>query len=316
MRRTSALVSSVASVAMLSAVLVGCSASPEDASACTPLIAPGEASGLVTATGAVGSQPTVDLPAPLVSPSPERTVLEHGEGLVAYEGMTVEYDAVLLDGQSGDTMEATSFDDRALLSRAGGAGALWDAFVCAQAGDRIAVTTSVEDSGLAGPAATAEQMKMTLVIVLDVHRVYLGKADGVNQLPQDGMPVVVTAPDGTVGLTTPSGLAIPSEDRSATIKLGSGDTLAEGDEIVVQQAVWNWSAETSKVSQRSSSWSSSPVARTLSRGDAQAFPDAVVDALVGAPVGSQLLVVIPDEDTGDAVVYVIDVLGVRTPAAK
>src|SRR5690606_18829382 len=109
-RRTSALVSSVATVAMLSAVLAGCAASPDDVDACTPLIASGDTSELVTATGEVGSMPTVDVPAPLVVGDAQRSVLTAGSGLVAQDGMTVDYDAVLLDATSGAVLQATSFD--------------------------------------------------------------------------------------------------------------------------------------------------------------------------------------------------------------
>lgn len=317
MRRTTALVSSVATVAMLSAVLAGCSASPEDASACTPLIAAGDASKLVSATGALSSLPSVDIPAPLNSSTPERSVIETGEGLVAHEGMTVDYDAVLVDGETGEQVQQTSFDGVAHLSRAGGEGAMWDAFVCAQPGDRIAVTSTIGDSGLAGPGASEADLARPLVIVLDVHGVYLGKADGFNQLPQDGMPVVVTAPDGTVGLTVPSGLEVPTADRAATIKLGSGAQLAEGDEVVLQLGVWTWSADGASVAQRSSTWDSAPTTRVLSQDDAQSLPSAVFDALVGAPVGSQVLIATaPEAEGADATVYVVDVLGIRTPAAK
>lgn len=318
MRRTTALVSSVATVAMLTAVLAGCSAAPDDADSCMPLIAPGDASTLVTATGAIGSLPTVDIPTPIVVQASERSVIESGEGLVAREGMTVDYDAVLFDASNGQELQKTSFDDgTAHLSRTGGGGAIWDAFVCAQAGDRLAVATTVGDSGLAGPGATEADLERTLIIVIDIRGVYLGKADGVNQLPQDGLPVVVTAPDGTVGLTVPSGLDVPTTDRTSVIKLGSGDKVAEGDEIVVQQAVWTWTADGSDVAQRSTSWESAPVLRLLTQDNAQAFPSAVHEAIVGLPVGSQVLVALaPESEDADAVVYVVDVLGIRAPAQE
>jgi peptidylprolyl isomerase len=300
---------------MLAAVLAGCAASPDDASACTPLIAPGDASELVTATGEVGSLPTVDIPAPLVSSSPQRSVLETGSGLVASEGMTVDYDAVLVDGESGAPLQQTSFDGTAHLARTGGEGSMSQAFVCAQAGDRLAVTTTIEDSGLASATATKPDLARTIVLVLDITGVYLGKADGVNQLPQDGMPVVVTAPDGTVGITIPSGIEVPSANRTSTIKLGSGAKLSEGDEAVLQVGVWTWPADGSGATQKSTTWDTAPVAVTLTAGDASALPTPVIDALVGTPVGSQVLVVVaPTGDSPDAAVYVVDALGIRPPS--
>jgi peptidylprolyl isomerase len=300
---------------MLSAVLAGCAASPDDASACTPLIASGDASELVSASGEVGTKPTVDVPAPLVVQDSQRSVLVKGSGLVAQEGMTVDYDAVLVDADTGDVVQQTSFDGTAHPTRANDRGAMYAAMVCAQPGSRIALTSTIGESGLAGPQASDEDLKRSLVIVIDVHGVYLGKADGFNQLPADGMPVVVTAPDGTVGITVPSGIDVPTADRTSTIKLGSGAKLAEGDAAVVQLAVWSWPGDGSEVSQKSTTWDSNPSVVTLTTEGAQGLPQTVVDALVGTPVGSQVLIVMaPTSDSPDATVFVVDVLGIRPPS--
>jgi peptidylprolyl isomerase len=300
---------------MLSAVLVGCAASPDDVSACTPLIASGETSELVSATGKVGTKPTVDVPAPLAVTSSERTVLTAGSGLVAQKDMTVDYDAVLLDAETGEAVQATSFDGTAHPTRADARGAMYEAMVCAQPGSRIAVTATLGDSGLAGPNATEKDLERPLVIVLDIHGVYLGQANGINQLPADGMPVVVTAPDGTVGITIPSGIAIPDTDRTSTIKLGSGPKLAEGDTAFIQLASWTWPADGSGAAQQSSTWDSNPQVITLTAEGEQGLSQALLDDLVGLPVGSQLLSVrAPSGDSTDATVVVIDVLGIRPPS--
>ncbi|MGN6272934.1 MAG: hypothetical protein ACTHMQ_07565 [Protaetiibacter sp.] len=317
MRRTSALVSSVATVAMLSAVLAGCAASPDDASACTPLIASGDASELVSASGEVGTKPTVDVPAPLVVQDSQRSVLTKGAGLVAQEGMTVDFDATIVEAATGSVVQQTPFDGSALLTRADHRGSVYESMVCTQPGTRIAITTTLGESGLAGAQATEKDLERSLVIVVDVRGVYLGKADGFNQLPADGMPVVVTAPDGTVGITVPSGIDIPAADHTSTIKLGSGPKLAEGDSAVIQLAVWTWPADGSEVSQKSSTWDSNPEAVTLTTEGAQGLPETVVDALVGSPVGSQVLIVMaPTSDSPDATVFVVDVLGIRPPSGS
>ena len=60
---------------------------------------------------------------------------------------------------------------------------------------------------LSRPAASPRTLDTdtVLVFVIDVIAVYLGKADGINQLPQDGMPTVVTAPTARPGITVPDG---------------------------------------------------------------------------------------------------------------
>ena len=53
------------------------------------------------------------------------------------------------------------------------------------------------------------------MVVIDVTAAYLGKADGFNQLPKDGMPTVVTAVDGTPGITVPAAGSAGRDHASA-----------------------------------------------------------------------------------------------------
>ncbi|MCS0498305.1 hypothetical protein [Protaetiibacter mangrovi] len=329
MRRSSALLSSVAVVAVLSATLAGCAASPDDVSACTPLVADGDTAAIVTASGEVGSAPTVEVPAPLVVTAPERTVLEDGTGLVARAGSIVDFDAAIYDGATGSEVLATKFDGsqgprfRAGLKTADTqetVPSLAASLVCAQAGQRTVLVTTAGDAGIDFSSVGITDEKHTVVLVIDVQRVYPGKSDGVNQLPQDGMPVVVTAPDGTVGVTVPSGIDVPSEDRTETVKLGSGPKLAEGDAAVLQVANWTWPSD-GEVTLKSSTWEVGKTPQTITltkEGDTeQGLPATFFEALEGTPVGSQVLIVIAptaDSSTGDATIYVIDVLGIQSSA--
>jgi peptidylprolyl isomerase len=329
-RRSSALVSSLAVVAVLTAALAGCAASSDDVSACTPALASGSASELVTATGEVGSVPKVEIPAPLASPTSQRTVIEQGAGLVAITGSVVDFDASIYDGESGAQLLQTKFDGaQAVRFRAGlktseqqeHVGSLAKSLVCAQAGQRLVLTTTAVDSGLDLSQVGITDDGHTVVLVIDVQQVFPGKADGVNQLPQDGMPVVVTAPDGTVGITVPSGIHVPTADRTERVKLGSGPKLAKDDLAVLQVAAWTWpSGDDTTVSQKSSTWDVGSAPSTLQLTDEgdQALPAVLLDALVGTPVGSQVLTVIaPTADSTDATIYVIDVLGIQSaPIAK
>ncbi len=326
MRRTPALVSSVAVVAVLSAALTGCAASPDDVTACEPMLAPGNASSLVTATGDVGTAPRVTIPTPLVSTQAQRSVLEHGEGLVARVGMIVDFDAAVYDAATGELLDKTTFDGtQGVRYRAGvetsaqqeQPPSVAQALVCAQPGQRIVLTTTVAETGL----NIGADPESSLVFVIDVQDVFLGKADGVNQLPKDGLPVVVTAPDGSVGITVPSGIQAPSEYRTATIKLGAGAKLAKDDLAVLQLASWSWPlGDDAEVTQKSSTWDAGRTPSTLELTDEGdlALPAELLDALVGLPVGSQLLAVVPPADGAtEATVFVIDVLGIQTaPAAK
>ncbi|AYF99011.1 FKBP-type peptidyl-prolyl cis-trans isomerase [Protaetiibacter intestinalis] len=323
MRRIPALVSSVAVLTVLAASLAGCS--PSTAS-CTPTIAAGETSALVEATGEVGSKPAISIPAPLTAKTPERSVIVEGEGGFATEGSTVDFEVSLVDAANGEFLDSTGYDENAFLGVAGRDGAMYQALVCARPGDRLAVTSTLGDSGLdVTSSATEDDLARSLVLVIDVRSIYLGKADGVNQLPQDGMPNVVTAPDGTPGvsvLTTEP----PTETRISTIKAGSGVALADGDSAVLNLTAWVWPSDGSDLRQISTTWNKKPIVQLVANDPtaAQGVPPGVFDALVGARVGSQVLAVVAPDDSfaddswpsgasaGDTLIYVIDVLGLRS----
>ena len=155
----------------------------------------------------------------------------------------------------------------------------------------------------------------TLVFVVDVISAYLGKADGINQLPQDGMPTVVTAPDGRPGITVPSTEA-PEELEVATIKAGGHETVEDGDSVVVHFSSFTWPAPGDVVNEVDSSWPRKPinvvVDENATASAAQGVPPVAAAQLVGTKVGSQVLVVIPPDDvSGETLIVVIDVLGIQ-----
>ncbi len=128
---------------------------------------------------------------------------------------------------------------------------------------------------------------------------YLGKADGINQLPQDGMPTVVTAPDGRPGITVPSTEA-PEELEVATIKAGGHETVEDGDSVVVHFSSFTWPAPGDVVNEVDSSWPRTPITvvvdENATASAAQGVPPVAAAQLVGTKVGSQVLVVIPPDD--------------------
>ena len=131
------------------------------------------------------------------------------------------------------------------------------------------------------------------------------------------MPSVVLAPNGTPGIIIPD-TAPPSDLAVEVLKKGDGPAVGDGDQIRINYTGLTWADR--KVFD--STWDKgASTAVTL---------DAVVpgfaQALKGQTVGSQILVVIPpslgygDKTTssipaGSTLVFVIDVLGVDTPAA-
>lgn len=300
----------VAALAIAGGVLSGCTGIPGFGGDCEPEFDGGRAADLVTADGRIGRQPDVDFPTPLVAPSPERTVLETGEGEPIALGDVVDLEFSVLSGRTGELLGASEYADGAGARFTIGttAMALGEALVCATPGSRVAVAAPAASVyGEGGLAASGIPDDETLIFVVDVERSWLGKADGFNQLPDDGMPTVVTAVDGTPGVVVPAEPA-PTESRASTIKAGGGATVDEGDTIVLHSSQFSWPSEAGeRASAGSSTWGKTPENYVVSSDSA--LGEAVADALIGSKVGSQLLVVVPDED-GGASIYVLDVLGI------
>ncbi|MFW8745742.1 hypothetical protein, partial [Mesorhizobium japonicum] len=158
-------------------------------------------------------------PTPLIGAGDQVTVVTAGHGMVATPGSQVQAEVTAYDAKTGDSLGATSYDGTSPLSAVAGVSlpgqqgavhsSLDKALVCAQAGSRIALTTTGGRFAL----ISGIDEKAPIVVVADVTAVYLGKANGVNQLPQDGMPNVITAVDGQPGIVLQE-LTKPTTARS------------------------------------------------------------------------------------------------------
>ena len=309
MPRSPRALTAVAAAALVTGALAGCTGSFFD-DGC-PAYPAGDASRTVTASGDIGDKPAIEYPTPLIATSPELSVITPGEGarITAGEAVGIEY--TLMDADSGSVLQASGYGGpgtQGILNAGDGVPVLGDALVCAQVGSRVATVLPVEALDEEFDADT-ELSGRTYVLVIDIVDVWLGKANGFNQLPQDGMPTVVTAVDGTPGIGV-GALSVPDETRSATIKAGGGEKIAEGDDAILHIRSWSWSGTRASLGQVDTWEAHTPGRLTIDPADASdSVPAAVYEALVGASVGSQLLVVVPD-GSGAATVFVIDVLGI------
>jgi peptidylprolyl isomerase len=322
-RRLPALLTAAALATVLASSLTACAGIPgiPGFGGCEPYYESGDTSELVTATGSgKTSPPDVEFPTPLIAVTPEVSTLIKGEGdpiphrgtvdlrLSVYEGATGLEITNSHDTEAGFVRYVAGGDDRALVR----------AVQCAQVGERLVLTATARqilgDSVVENPQ-NGVNPDDTMVLVYDIIASYLGKADGINQLPQDGMPNVVTAPDGRPGITVPATEA-PEELRVATVKAGGHETVEDGDNVVVQFSTFTWPAPGDVVNEVDSSWDGVPITVTVDE-DATAsategVPPVAAAQLVGTKVGSQLLVVIPPDDvSGETLIVVIDVLGIQ-----
>lgn len=296
--------------AVLLATLTACAGGPF-AAGCTPFVEAGTASALVKAEGAIGNEPAVNFPTPIVSEGVEAQALVVGDGVEARDGDTVVIKYSLFNAATGGAIGSSGYahgGDFFTLGSSNANDVVSSGLECATVGSRIAIVASaLAVHGGQGDASSGVGPNDSIVYVIDVVDAFPGKANGAPQAPVADLPAVVTAPNGTPGITIPRTSA-PTEAVVAPLQVGSGDVVATGDRVLVKYTVVAW--ETGRV--LSSTWANGQ-STIVPLGDGSSLPPAVIDGLVGQPVDSQVLIVVPRSDSGSAdstLIYVVDLLGV------
>lgn len=306
MRKTSAVLASL-SLAVLA--LTGCTASStSDGAACDR---PADAKSLadaVTVEGDLGSEPEVEVFSPLHLKETSVTDVIQGDGRAVETGQqAIMLELSIFSGETGEQVYGTSYNpDQGQVSNidywATQSPGLSDVLECATQGSRLLAALTPEDFGKEALAGLGLEDDDNMVFVIDVLDVYLSKAEGALQFNDaQGLPTVVRAPDGTPGVIIPDSDA-PTEQVAQTLIEGDGDEVTDGQVPLVNVMAVGWDDKTVVTS----TWGQGPTA------DLASSAPSVADALVGKPVGSQLLVVTPAADGAGAVAYVVDILGAVT----
>jgi peptidylprolyl isomerase len=326
-RKTPALLSAVAVAAVVVASLVGCSSSAS--AGCTPSYTAGAASKAVKATATTASFPT-----PLVAKTPQVSLNEAGTGTAIRTGDQVDYTFTIFNGKTGEKIGGATDPQRAGAGSAPKTTSIIKSLVCAKQGERFTLVSTVKQAFGKGAGGSQFSDGTTLVVVVDVKDRFLGKANGINQLPLDGMPNVITAVNGQPGIVIQE-LDKPTTLRISTIKAGSGPAVKKNDIVHLKYSGWTWpttsvdkpvvwtggtTSDGTAVPAGDSTWTTDQAADiTVS---STGMPVGLYKALIGAKVGSQVLVVIPPKDgfgsgssaygftDTDTVIMVIDVLGI------
>lgn len=291
----------VAAAALVAGALTACTGSPFGGG-CD--VAPGDASRAISASGELGSTPAVEFPTPLIVDTPEASTLTSGDGEPVGTDAIVFGSTVYYDAASGASLGEA---DQYFVTGEKGLG-FGAALSCATVGSRVAVVGTASDLTAVTQLLQGLGADTTVLAVIDVEKVFLSKANGVNQLPLDGMPTVVTAVDGTPGITT-TYLPVLDAPRTSVIKAGGGATVGEDDTVALLARSWNWTSEGVTLGDVDL-WGAGLPAVVVPTADALLGEETIADAIVGSKVGSQLLIVIPSSDApGSATIYVFDVVG-------
>ncbi|MDT0157131.1 hypothetical protein Q9R19_05775 [Microbacterium sp. ARD32] len=298
MRKTTAALSALALTAL---ALTGCSAAPDSGAAGCERSESAALSMVVKATGDIGAA-KVSLSAPMPTSEVVYDDLIVGDGMAVRDG---EQNAVgtltLLNGATGQVIDSGAgvWSPQSLNEQFGGVGV---ALKCATEGSRVAFAIPAKDL----PDGMAEQVGLksdeSIVGTLDVQEVLLPKAQGHDVFNDaHGLPTVVRAADGRPGIIIPDA-AVPKKTVAQTLIEGTGEKVGDGLAMFEYTAV-AWSDRTVS----GSSWGQGVVY------DKTTLPAEVMKRVQKATVGSQLLVVVPDDAGKDATAYVVDVLGIVPP---
>ncbi|WP_349627065.1 peptidylprolyl isomerase [Leifsonia sp. C5G2] len=293
----------IGAAGLVAVALTGCSTDPN--TDCGTALPSGKASQLVEATGKIGSKPKITIPTPLDTTKSERSILTEGTGEQVHKGQVVEIQYTILDGKTGQVQQ-TSYGsgDTYPLALGSGNAALSKGLQCAPVGSRVAVVISPKDAGGTGASSSG-------VLVVDILKAYLSKADGAVRPSVSGFPTVVLAPTGQPGITIPSSGGAPKKLRTEELKAGDGATVKKDSIAILQYTAVGWENKNVVFS----SWQSgSPDIVSIGTGQSQlnqALPQSVLGQLVGKKVGSQVVVEAPAEGQVPAAAWVVDILGVR-----
>lgn len=248
--------------------------------------------------GGFGETPTITIPSEPPADALVTKTLVTGTGPVVQAGdlLVVNYLGETWD--DGNVFDS-SFDRGQPASFPIGVGKViagWDAALVGQTvGSRVvmAIPPSL-GYGDAGQPDAKISGDDTLVFVVDILGAYAPDATG-SSTPTDadltGLPTVTGSPGTQPTLTVPSGTVPPKKVSTVVLAEGDGPKVTAGSFVIVQyEAV---------------AWNGTSLGSTWTAGEPQgvsvglAASPTPFDELVGLPVGSRVLLLVPAQSGGD-----------------
>ncbi|MSZ19624.1 MAG: peptidylprolyl isomerase [Actinobacteria bacterium] len=299
---------------LLTATLAGCA--PVSDLACEELTT-GDQVKAVSVSGNFGEIPTVTFPSPLTSESVQSAVIVKGDGPVFTGRNLVEFEFAGYNGGTGELIQQSQFDGGQAATAFFGPSQVPN-FCAALAGARegsrvVAVIPPADAHGGEGIPSLGVGPTDGVVFVFDLRKVFLEKATGSTVAPEAGFPAVVKTSDGVPGITIPN-TAAPTELKIAQLIRGDGAPVKKGQLVTMHYSGFLWDG----AEQFDSSWGKGQPAQFQMQDGG--LIDGFLQAVVGQPVGSQVIAIIPPQlGYGEAgsgsippnatLVFVIDILG-------
>jgi peptidylprolyl isomerase len=312
---STAVVAAVALAGCASSSTAASSPSPTASAAtnlCDAKVASGSASDSVKVSGKVGDAATVSFTKGLTTTKLQSSMVSEGSGQKLKAGDLVQFALTEYNAKTGAKNGAIGQTDGSLLpQQISSDSVLGQVLGCATVGTRVVAV-------MPGSAATSSAAATDpSVDVIDVKAVVPTAAWGKAQAAQSGFPTVKLASDGAPTITVPKTTA-PKTVKIETLKKGDGATVKSGDTVLVQYTGALW--KNGKVFD--SSWTNGSPASFSTTSVVKGFGQA----LTGATVGSQVVVVIPPSagygstaqgsiPANSTLVFAIDILGVQHAAS-
>lgn len=306
------IVPAAAAAALVFTGLTACASASASAGSggdgCANPLHPGALSDGVTVAGG-----SVEVHGPTDIVNAQRTVIAGADGAergaAAEPGGIVTADVTIVDAVSGDELdrreqaphlampESVLPDLRKALKgeEADSLNAdylIATALICARPGDTLVV-------GMTPMQAAASQLGMNAAVaVIDVLATYPARAEGAVRGLPSGFPAVATDETGRPGVVLPP-QAAPSDLRVAPRILGDGEEVTAESSVIGQALTVGWDGNVV-----ANTWESGVTGFGTVEGPNPEF--GFREALDGYPVGSQLVILDPND--GDPVVHVVDII--------
>jgi peptidylprolyl isomerase len=304
----------VLSSLILTASLTSCA--PAQTFACAQFSG-GEQVDSISVSETLGEQPVVNFPSPLNAEAVQSRVVVEGDGPVFTGRNLVEFEFAGYNGGSGQLIQQSSFDGAETPSGFFGPNQVpnfCEALAGTKEGSRVvAIIPPDQAHNGEGVPALGVGPADSFVFVIDLKRVFMERATGSSVSPEAGFPSVVTTPEGIPGVTIPNSPA-PTELKVAQLIRGEGEVVQKGQLVTMHYSGFVWDSS----EKFDSSWDSGQPAQFQMQDGA--LIEGFLSAVVGQPVGSQVIAIIPPAlGYGDAgagtippgatLVFVIDILG-------
>jgi peptidylprolyl isomerase len=283
----------VAVLALGSLVLAGCGGSSGKPTKTTTKVT----NALPTVSGGYGDKPTITFPAGNPTDQLRSKILVQGHGPVVAKGDVVAFDYL------GQIWHGKVFDNsydrhEPLISQIGERQLIpaWDKDVPGvRTGSRmLLIVPPVEGYGSQGNAQAGIKGTDTLAFVIDIIGTYGKTAAGDPHATREKSPPAGITVTGALGkpatVKVAKGTKPPKKQQVIVLARGHGPKV-QGGNLVVQYAAGAWSGK-----KLASTWT---VGHPTEAGVGNAAQPSPFDSLLGLPLGSRVLLLIPPTSGGD-----------------